>query len=293
MAETYSGLPRAAVLPSRLVGVSLKMYFDVPQTLEYLTALTRSAFVKPTFEANETSKMAQSAALFVIPSFPLLAHPTTQSLIHDPLPDSPTTWLGAQNCHSEDRGAWTGEVSPLMLAQLGIKIVEIGHAERRASPFNEEELFLRDKVQACVKNGMVPLLCIGERERTSVEDAVEEVWRQSMTALSSVLTDRDADDGATSSQLPRVGLVLAYEPVWAIGASRPADPEYVVAVVGALRARISDAPFGRPLDIRILYGGSAGPGTWEKLKPACDGLFLGRFAHNIQNLQQTWAEVMN
>jgi triosephosphate isomerase len=168
-------------------------------------------------------------------------------------------------------------VSPLVLAQAGAKIVEIGHAERRAM-FGETEEWVAKKAGAAARNGLIPLVCIGERTHHSIASAavgaaIEECRPQVMSVLAAVPDEQE--------------VILAYEPVWAIGAAEPADPDHVVNVTKELRNMAS----GRQGVTRIVYGGSAGPGTFAKIAEGVDGLFLGRFAHDINNLQKVIKEV--
>ena len=330
-------------LPDRLVGVSLKMYFDLPQTLAYLTAVEEAKFsVREDSASSPTATVSSSAAaggtgagaeargesktaLFIVPTTAVLAHPTIQSLIHpnpnpnpshSPLVPRPEIILGAQNVHPADKGAYTGETSPLLLRQLGVRIVEIGHAERRGPPFAEDERFVAEKVQGVVRNGMVPLVCVGEKEKpkgmmdgeVGVQEAVAECKQQVISALTAVVeeverTHQQVDDGGDNktsaterSPSPYPEVVFAYEPVWAIGAREPASAEHVCSVVAALRRTVADSEMvpdfhGGHGCVKFLYGGSAGPGTWANLKRECDGLFLGRFAHDVKNLVEVWGEV--
>lgn len=241
------------------------MYFDLPTTKAYISSL-------PT--------PPSSTALFIIPSFPAL--PAAYSLIQNIRASNPsaTILLGAQNCHSSNSGAFTGEVSPVMLKQTGCDIVELGHAERRAPPFNETDEMVASKAQAAVRNQLIPLVCIGERNRSSIASegvgiAVRECSGQVNAILDAVEGDRD--------------IIFAYEPVWAIGAAEPAGRDHVVAVVGQLR-KLAEGK-GRKGMVKLLYGGSAGPGVWKGLKGGVDGLFLGRFAHNVENVESVFKEL--
>jgi triosephosphate isomerase len=185
--------------------------------------------------------------------------------------------LGAQDTFWEDKGAYTGEVSPLVLRQAGAKIVEIGHAERRAQ-FGETDDWAAKKAGAAARNGLIPLVCIGEKTHHNVASAavgaaIAECKPQVMSVLGAV------PDGSE--------VILAYEPVWAIGAKEPADPDHVVNVTKELRKLAS----GRSGVTRIVYGGSAGPGTYARIAEGVDGLFLGRFAHDIHNLKKVIEEV--
>jgi triosephosphate isomerase len=229
------------------VGVSTKMYLGYQASLRWL------AEVRSVVDARRLG--ADSAVrVFVMPSFPVLEH---AGRIFDGSP----VLLGAQNCSWAD-GPLTGEVSPGMLAELGVSLVEVGHAERRRL-FAETDAVVARKVGAALDAGLTPLLCIGEPDVLGHEAAAEFCLRQVRLAI--------GDDDAL---LPE--LALAYEPVWAIGAERPAAAGYVNAVAGLLREAVGAA-------CPILYGGSAGPGLLPEL-PGVDGLFLGRFAHDAANL---------
>ncbi|EGP87570.1 unnamed protein product [Zymoseptoria tritici ST99CH_1A5] len=252
--------PLPAAREKRLVGTSLKLYFDLPSTLRYVdsVALLSSAAEKANVD------------LFVIPDFVSLL-PAKDKLAKT------SVWLGAQDSFSEDKGAYTGEVSPLTLSQAGVKIVELGHAERRRL-FGETDADVAKKAAAVVNNGMIPLICIGEKNRSTIASqavgiAVDECKPQIEAALSQIPDDAE--------------VILAYEPVWAIGAAEPAGADHVVAVTQNLRALCA----GRKGRTRILYGGSAGPGIFTKLKEGVDGLFLGRFAHDVKNLEKVIEEL--
>lgn len=260
-----------------LVGVSFKMYFDVPKTREYVDesiSLLSSAL----------PSLSKPTDIFVIPDFVTLSSVASQiSSAQSPL------LLGAQDVHSQDFGAFTGEVSPKVLSQVGVKFVEIGHAERRRY-FSETDEDVANKAAAIANNDMVPLICIGEVSRPrnldelSIDDVdavVEECWRQIRPALEGMPSDAE--------------VVLAYEPVWAIGKAEPASPEYVVKITKALRRRYNKEYVGADKrtdeSMRILYGGSAGPGLFAKISQGVDGLFLGRFAHKPQAFIDTIKEI--
>lgn len=250
-------------LPKRLVGVSLKMYFDLTATESYIRDLAK------TYQDSNPAW-----GIFVIPSSPAIR---SASVI---VQDAPAISIGAQDCHWEDKGAYTGETSPLLLKQVGCTLVELGHAERRRPPINEDDAMVAKKAQAAVKNGLVPLVCIGESSRSKiVSEGVGMAVRECIPQIKAVLD-------AIPSDAP---VVFAYEPVWAIGADQPATSDHVCTVVQQLRSIIMQK--GRSGEVRILYGGSAGPGTWGTLKSVVDGLFLGRFAHDIENFKKVVVEV--
>ncbi|KAF2469702.1 Triosephosphate isomerase [Lindgomyces ingoldianus] len=246
--------------PRRIVGVSLKMYYDLQNTLSY---------VRGVYQLDGEAWNAR-VDLFVIPDFVTLMESAR-------ILESSHVMLGAQDTFWEDNGAYTGEVSPLVLQQAGAKIVEIGHAERRAM-FGETDDWVAKKAGAAARNGLIPLVCIGEKTYHNIASAavgmaVEECRPQVSSVLAAVPDD--------------VEVILAYEPVWAIGASKPANPDHVVNVTKELRRMTSN----RNGVTRIIYGGSAGPGTFATIAEGVDGLFLGRFAHDINNLKRVIEEV--
>ena len=246
--------------PRRLVGTSLKMYFDLAGTTKY---------VKGVAELDDHAK-ANNVDLFLIPDF--LAILQARNVLRDT-----SVLLGAQDAFWEDVGAYTGEVSPSSLAQAGVKIVEMGHAERRRI-FGETDEQVAKKAAAATRNNMVPLVCVGEKSHGSIASAavgiaIQECRAQVLSVLSAVPDEAE--------------IILAYEPVWAIGAKEPADADHVVNVTKEIRKMAS----GRKGLTRILYGGSAGPGTFKRLAEGVDGLFLGRFAHDLQNLKQVITEL--
>ena len=162
-------------------------------------------------------------------------------------------------------------------------MVCLGHAERRRAPINETDEDVAQKAVAVIRNGMIPLVCIGEKTKSNImSEGVGLAIRECTPQILEVM-----------KALPKnVSIIFAYEPVWAIGAQEPASADHVVSVVLSLRDRIREK-FGehQARKIRILYGGSAKPGTWETLKDGVDGLFLGRFAHNVDNFEKVIEEV--
>jgi triosephosphate isomerase len=173
--------------------------------------------------------------------------------------------LGAQNVHWEDKGAYTGEVAPGMLAALGVSHVIVGHSERRQL-FGETDDTVNRKVKAVLAAGMVPILALGEtleeREAGHTEDRVGSQVRLGLAGLA-------ADQVA--------GLVVAYEPIWAIGTGRTASADDAAATIGYLRQQIREQ-FGAAADeVRILYGGSVNPGNIASLmaKRDIDGALVG------------------
>lgn len=231
------------------IGVSTKMYMGYAESLRWLHALRHEVDTRPALAAGRVVP-------FVIPSFPVL--PAAAEIIAG----SPIL-LGAQNS-GWAAGPWTGEVAPSMLAELGVSLVELGHAERRRH-FHEDDAMVARKVQAAGDAGLASLLCVGELEQADAGGAAAEVHAQIAAA-----TDAWRNVGR---------LMVAYEPVWAIGAPEPADPAYISAVVGTLRELLREQNLA---GLPIIYGGSAKPGLLPELEHV-SGLFLGRFAHDPKN----------
>ena len=244
--------------PVVTVGVSLKMYFGHGRTIAWCREVAELA------TAHE-AVAAGIVELFVIPDFVSLADASRQ------LAGSRVV-LGAQDLAEEDQGAFTGEVSGSVLREVGCRVVEVGHAERRRL-FSESDEVVARKASAALRNDLSPVLCIGEGERGNPADAAAECRRQ----LESALTG--APDGR---------VIVAYEPVWAIGATEPADPEYIRAVCAALGDTVRGWS-GRDGSV-VIYGGSAGPGLLTRLGGDADGLFLGRFAHDPAALRSVLDE---
>jgi triosephosphate isomerase len=174
--------------------------------------------------------------------------------------------LGAQNCHPEEKGAFTGEVSPAFLAKLGVQYVIVGHSERREL-FGETDEFVARKVVAVQKLGMTPIVCVGETlaERESGV-TLDKVRRQVQVALAK----------RTSEQVK--SMVIAYEPIWAIGTGKNATASDAQEVVAAIREEVA-AVVSRPAAqaVRIQYGGSVKAGTAAEFmrQPDIDGLLVG------------------
>jgi triosephosphate isomerase len=199
--------------------------------------------------------------IVVCPSFVALR--AIQNLIQaDKLPIA----LGAQDVHPEDEGAFTGEVSARMLARLDVRYVIVGHSERRAL-FGETDEVVNTKLQAVHRHGMVPILCVGETlEQRDAGRAVEVVAEQLRGSLAGVkLADAQ-------------GLVVAYEPVWAIGTGRTASSADAQELCAAVRDVLREL-FGEAIadGIRVQYGGSVKPGNVRELmsQPDIDGALVG------------------
>lgn len=174
--------------------------------------------------------------------------------------------LGAQNVHWEESGAFTGEISASMLAKLSVKYVIVGHSERRQL-FGEDDSTVNKKVKAVLESGMDPILCVGETlEEREGGSTSEVVRRQLIGGLKGV----EAEDVAR--------IVVAYEPIWAIGTGRNADPDTAGEVVEVLRNTLTEVYDGEKAEsVRILYGGSVNAGNIAGFmaKRHIDGALVG------------------
>ncbi|NMG15784.1 triose-phosphate isomerase [Aromatoleum bremense] len=153
------------------------------------------------------------------------------------------TMLGAQNLSEFDAGAYTGEVSGAMLADFDCRFVIVGHSERRAL-FHEDDLLVARKARAALAAGLAPIVCVGESLVEREAGRAEDVLLRQLDALARVL------DGASLSRL-----VIAYEPVWAIGTGRAASPEQVQAILSFVRGWLARHVVDSRA-VRVLYGGS-------------------------------------
>jgi triosephosphate isomerase (TIM) len=176
--------------------------------------------------------------------------------------------IGAQNMHWEQGGAFTGEVSSLMIREAGCSHVILGHSERRAHFFETSEVINR-KAEAAIRVGLLPILCIGETLQEREQGRAFDIIR---TQLDESLKTR-----CEAGSLPET-FILAYEPVWAIGTGRTATPEQAQEVHLFIR-RWLDGAFGpnTAKTIRILYGGSVKPDNSKELmvQPDIDGTLIG------------------
>jgi triosephosphate isomerase len=221
-------------------------------------------------------KTASEAAAFVRAFLPMVVDVADVEIVLAPAFTSLSTVaaltagariaVAAQNVHYENEGAFTGEVSPKMLREAGVTHAIIGHSERRQY-FAETDATVNLKVKASLVAGLTPILCLGEtlseREAGQTFAVIERQLRGGL-------------DGIPASDAARV--VIAYEPVWAIGTGRTATPEQAQEVHGRLRALLADTwNEGAADSVRILYGGSVNPGNVKALmaQPDVDGGLVG------------------
>ncbi|MGI5877481.1 MAG: triose-phosphate isomerase [Christensenellales bacterium] len=216
---------------------------------------------------------AQAAAL-LNQLIPLLHNPACDVVVCPPFVSLAETLrltrgtpiaVGAQNCHFEESGAYTGEVSPTFLAEMGVRYVILGHSERREY-FGETDALINRKVRAALSCGLIPIICVGETLAQRKDGVTAElVCYQTRAALA----------GLSPAQVG--GLVIAYEPIWAIGTGKTATATDANTVMGIIRSQVRKT-WGDAADrIRIQYGGSMKPGNAAELmaQPEIDGGLIG------------------
>lgn len=206
------------------------------------------------------SEVTSNAQVILFPPFIHLS--SIQSLIGS----TQNTYLGAQNCHQNESGAYTGEISAPMLKSIGASHVVIGHSERREF-FNEFDALLAEKVNQVLANDMTPIFCCGEklesREAGTEEAVVEEQVQHALFHLS-------------EDQITKV--VIAYEPVWAIGTGKTASAEQAQEMHAFIRSILAERYSQEAADeISILYGGSVKPDNANEIfsQPDVDGGLIG------------------
>jgi triosephosphate isomerase len=201
---------------------------------------------------------ANDVEIAICPAFPALG----------PIADSARgsrVQVFAQTMHHEPEGAFTGEVSPPMLSELGVDGVILGHSERRQL-FGETDRALQLKVPAALREGLIPILCVGEtEEEREAGDTQRKLRHQVQEGLARLEND----------QLGEV--VIAYEPIWAIGTGRVAEPEQAQEAIAFVRALVGDRSPEQAQRTRVLYGGSVNPENAAALLalPDVDGALVG------------------
>ena len=233
------------------IGTSWKMNKTLAEAQAFATALASA-------DAARDPRIQR----FVIPPF------TAVRQVKEILANT-SVKVGAQNMHWADDGAWTGEISPLMLTDCGLDIVELGHSERREH-FGETDETVGLKTAAAVRHGLIPLICIGETLAEREAGRAREVLETQVRGALAGVAGSDA------------AILLAYEPVWAIGVNGiPATSDYADARQAEIIA-VAQEVLGRR--VPCLYGGSVNPENCEELIacPHIDGLFIGRSAWKVE-----------
>lgn len=238
-----------------LLFASLKTYFGYAQTQRWIRKVSRIVG-----EARSSTTVR-----FEVAVFPEVAAMSGVA----PLFAASGIVLGSQDVAPNASGPQTGEVSARVLAEIGATYVEIGHAERRLA-FGETEDIVAHKLLNAVEHGLVPLVCVGEQQ--SAGAAAAEICVAQLESALSLLDGR------------KTRVVVAYEPVYAIGAKISAPLDHVVEVIAVIREYADSHP--AVSSARLIYGGSAGPDTVPALRSTVDGLFLGRFVHDPHELRR-------
>ncbi len=240
----------------KLIAGNWKMNLTPSQTSEYIKAFL------PLVEGIEDREV-------------LLCPPFTSLCVAQEALKGSRVKLGAQNCHYEERGAFTGEVSLDMLKELGVSYVIVGHSERRWL-FGEPDELINKKITACLHKGIRPILCVGEKlEEREAGLTFKVIETQIRLALSGIEEYTDKID-------------IAYEPVWAIGSGNPASPEdaqLVHAFIKELLSQINPRHEGKT---RVLYGGSvntSNAGSFMAMRDI-DGLLVGGASLNPETFSQ-------
>jgi triosephosphate isomerase len=241
-----------------LIGASWKMNKSVNESITYAKELNE-------FVLNEINEK-EDIEIFFLPTFlPLFS---LKGIVN-----SPKLMYGAQNSGWQDEGAFTGEVSPAHLKDLGCTYIELGHAERR-SIFMEDDEMINRKLKAVLNNDLKPILCIGEKEKSKdTKDVFKFLGKQLQAGLKDVpLGDMDK-------------VIIAYEPIWAIGAKYSAPIGYIEDSLAFLRELLKKE-FGKNISQKqfIIYGGSVTPESTPDLLELenVNGIFIGRASLDLK-----------
>lgn len=218
------------------------------------------------YEARLLAEGVKSAVSFIENREVVLCPPfTALEIVSDVVKNSPVK-LGAQNCFWEEKGAYTGEISPVMLKDLGCSYVILGHSERRKY-FGETNEDINKKVKSVLNVGILPIICIGETlkelENNLTRTIVESQLREGLKNLSLSLAQK---------------IVIAYEPVWAIGTGKNDCPSSANDTIGFIRSVLIElVGYEIASSVRILYGGSVKPENIAQFmtQPEIDGALVG------------------
>lgn len=249
------------------MGTNTKMYKTIKDTEEFVSKL-----------CELTADISRDELeLFVIPSFTTLNN-ARKTVSKEQL------MLGAQNMCWEEQGQYTGEISPVMLQEIGVDMVMIGHSERRHT-FGEKDLEENKKVLSAIEHDFTALLCVGETEEQKENGISDEVLKIQLKCGLKNVTKVMAEN-----------LWVAYEPVWAIGVNgKPASAEYADEKHGVIKKSLIEL-FGKEIgsEVPVLYGGSVNNENAVELiqKENIDGLFIGRSAWNAENFNNIIRKVV-
>ena len=232
------------------------------------------------FEAEELVKnlLAKESEIDFDKKVVAICPPFTMSLLASNLMEESKIYLGAQNCHYEEKGAFTGEIAVPMLKEIGVVFIIIGHSERRTY-FAETDEFINKKVKAIIAHGLNPILCIGEtleeRESNKTFDVLDRQIRKGL-------------DGIQKNEIIET-LTIAYEPVWAIGTGITANSEQIIeahAFIRNLIAELYDKETAE--EVLIQYGGSVNDKNAKEILnlPNVDGALVGGASLKVESFMQ-------
>ena len=234
------------------VGTSWKMNLNLPETQKYINILIKNSKYLKNPKIN----------FFIIPPF------TSLSLFNDYKKKLPIIY-GAQNMHWEERGAFTGEISASMLKSCGCKIVEIGHAER-IKYFNENFIHISKKINLALKYNLTPIVCIGEIKYEKNISKRKKILKRQIEILFKKI------------RYTKKQIILAYEPIWAIGKNKKAaNVNYCNESIDYIKKNL----IKKLSKVSVLYGGSVDEKNYSKFIESkfIDGIFIGRAALNAKN----------
>ncbi len=237
------------------IAANWKMYKKVKEAIDFVNALRKKIGV---LEDREVVIAPPFTALYPV-----------QSLVEDT-----QIRLAAQNCYWQDEGAYTGEISPVMIKDVGCSFTIVGHSERRQY-FGESDENVNKKLKALIKVGIKPILCIGEKLEEREDGKTFDVVRRQLNAGLNGLDDVDI-----------AKIVIAYEPVWAIGTGRTATPQQAQEVHGFIREHLVKLTNKNIANgVRILYGGSVKPTNVDSLmaEPDIDGALVGGASLEVES----------
>jgi triosephosphate isomerase len=241
-----------------LVGAAFKMNKTVEESIEYAKEL--DAFI------TKHTEELKNIEVFMLPTF-LSLHALSRLLSDSKLK------LGAQNCFWADEGAYTGEVSPMHLKKVGCTYVELGHPER-LNILKEDRVMINKKIIGCLRNDLKPILCIGEEQECLDKEEIYDFLKKQIRDYFGIIGAEEINN-----------IILAYEPVWAIGADKSASVGYIHDSLNFIRDFL-DSEYGKNTgkNQSIIYGGSVNPeSAFEILKLAGNnGIFIGRAALNYE-----------
>jgi len=253
---------------SYLIAANWKMNKTVGDTLEYLELFLPSV------------KDLMKVEIMIAPPFTALSSASIK-LDAAKREGEYNVKLGAQNMYYEEKGAFTGEISPLMLTELEVEYVILGHSERRHI-FGEKDSLINKKVISAVEHGIRPIFCVGE--------TIEE--REQGKTLSVV--ERQIRNGLAGVERDLIYIDIAYEPVWAIGTGINATPEQAQEVHRFIRSLINEISKGNDNKTRILYGGSVNEKNARELikEPNIEGFLVGTASLDPKRFYKIITEVL-